>query len=86
MVGITTLYENILTEIKRCNDIDEPIWLTKLVVNVSEPRNKIICTIDKLIDFGMVEGRYGITTVGHAGYRYYITDIGHEQLHKMIIQ
>ena len=98
MVGTVTLYETLLTEIKRCNDIDEPVYLTKLFEDLFESRYQIRRHIDNLIDFGMIEGKYGVThfdttqneygttVAGYAGYRYHITDIGNRELSRLLLK
>ncbi|NOR84545.1 hypothetical protein GQ473_00360 [archaeon] len=76
--------EIVLTEIKGANDIDSPIWFTKIVENLDGvlSRSEVGIAIDRLSDLGYIKGRYGEVRKGWSGYKYHITDIG-ESLFKM---
>ena len=70
--------EIVLAEIKKANDLDEPIWFTKLLENFDGvlSRGEIGIAIDRLTDYSYIKGGYGEIKPGHASYRYHITDIG----------
>lgn len=85
-MGIKTPYEIVLTEIKRCNGINEAIWLHKLFDDLDLSRDKINRSVDNLKEFGFIEGQYGETKKGKAGYRYYITEIGTDALNRLFFQ
>lgn len=70
--------ETVLLEIKKANDLNEPIWFSKIVENLIGrlSRSEVGRAIDRLGDHSYIKGGYGEIKPGHAGYKYHITDLG----------
>lgn len=66
----------VASEIYKHNDKNEPIWFTRLVKSLSDymTREEVAKALDMLSDWHIVEGHYGETEKGHAGWLYYIIE------------
>lgn len=65
----------VASEISRHNDLNKPIWFTKLVKKLSGKAspNTIRGALDTLFDWDIARAEYGETEKGRAGRLYYIT-------------
>lgn len=54
----------------------EPVWFGKLVDSLKDvmPKNMVSAAVDTLTDWMIVEGHYGATEKGRAGYLFQVSD------------
>jgi hypothetical protein len=70
----------IVSKIKEFNDVQKPIWFTKLCSELKCGPSRVIVTLHTLEDWGLIEGHYGGISDNRAGRLLEVTWIGNNFL------